>query len=66
VPLLSEAINACKPFGEQPDEERSGKADDVQVVAFDALDKGGAESLNGVSAGPTLPFAGRDVESSRV
>ena len=61
MPLLSEAINACKPFGEQADEERSRKADDVQVVALDALDEGGAEPLDGVCARPALPFARRDV-----
>jgi hypothetical protein len=38
---LAEAVDAREAGGEEADEEGGGEADDVQVVALDALDEGG-------------------------
>jgi hypothetical protein len=49
-------VDAGEAAGEQPNKERRREADDVQVVALDALDEGGARALDRVSAGPSLPL----------
>ena len=50
-----------EPLGEQADEQRAGKPDDVQVVALDPLDERRAEPLDRVGAGAPLPLAARQV-----
>ena len=44
----------------------AGKADDVQVVALDALDEPATKALDRVRAGPPLPLAARDVRGDRL
>src|SRR5688572_33274267 len=46
---------------EEAHQECGGEADDVQIVAFDAFDQTGAQTLDGVGARAALPFARRDV-----
>src|SRR5262245_46739162 len=47
--------------GKQAPERVDRQADDVQVVAFDAVDAPRADPLDRIPAGPALPFAGGDV-----
>src|SRR3954463_4845775 len=54
-----ESVHAGEALGEEPDEQGGGQADDVQVVALDPLDEGGAAALDGVAARAALPFEGR-------
>src|SRR5262245_19772050 len=55
------AVYARQAPGEEPDEQRRGEPDDVQVVALDPLDERGAEALDRVRPRPTLPLAARHV-----
>src|SRR6266851_4294230 len=57
----TEAVYPGKALGEQSDEERSGKPDDVQVVTCDALDQPGPSALDRVAAGAPFPLAGPNV-----
>src|SRR5438876_12149964 len=52
----AEAVHAREALGEQAHQERAGKPDHVQVVAFDALDERGADALDRVRAGSALPL----------
>src|SRR4051794_28357574 len=69
---LADRIKALEQFppigvlvGEQlrheVDQPLQRQADDVEVVALDALDEHGAGALDGVAAGAALPFAGAHV-----
>src|SRR4051794_40485233 len=60
---LSEAVDAGEPLGKEAHEERPGEADDIEIVAFDAVDERTAAALNRVSACAALPLAGCDVRS---
>src|SRR5205085_11474676 len=58
---LAEPVGAGEAGGEEADEEGRREADDVQVVALDAADEGGAPALDRVRARPALPPARRHV-----
>src|SRR5580700_10098733 len=51
------AVDAGKMPCKEPDEQGTGQADDVQIVAVDPLDETGAETLDRVGAGSPLPLA---------
>src|SRR5947209_12218798 len=57
----AEAVRAGEPRREQADEKGRGEADDVQVVAFDALDEARAEPLDRIRARTAFPLARREV-----
>ncbi len=48
-------------LGQQPDEQRGGKTDDVQVVALDPAHEPRAAALDRIGACAALPFAGGQV-----
>src|SRR4051794_39382253 len=48
--------------GDEIEQAREGKPDDVEVVALDARDEHGADALDGVAARTALPLARGDVE----
>ena len=55
--VSSRSRRAGEAVREQSHEQRGRQADDVQVVALDPLDEGGAEALDRVAAGAALPLA---------
>src|SRR5688572_7075069 len=57
----AEAVRAREALREEADEQRRRQADDVQVVALDLLDEGGAAALDRIPAGASLPLAVRQV-----
>src|SRR5919108_2334170 len=54
--FLAHAVGAGEAVGEEAHEERGGEADDVEIVAVDALDEGGAAALDRIAAGAALPL----------
>src|SRR5919108_3299169 len=60
-PRSADAVGAREAGREEADEERRREADDVQVVAFDALHEGGAAARDRVGARAVAPLARRDV-----
>src|SRR5262245_42491554 len=60
---LSVREHPGEPLGEKADEKSGGEPHDVQIVALDPLDEGGAGSLDRIAAGAPLPFAQREVGS---
>ena len=54
-PQLPEAVGAREALREEPDEQRGGQADDVEVVAFDPLDERRAAALDRVRRPPAPP-----------
>ena len=55
---LADSVGAREAVGEHADEEGRGKTDDIEVVALDALDEGGAAALDCIAARSALPLAG--------
>ena len=50
-------VGVREALGEEADEQGGREADDVQVVALDPFDEQGAEALDGVGAGASLPLS---------
>src|SRR6476620_11144691 len=57
----AEAVRSREALGQDLDQQGCRKADDVQVVTFDALDERRAEPLDRVAAGTPLPLAAAHV-----
>src|SRR5947209_12297305 len=58
---LTKAVQPGEALGEERDQRRRRKPDDVEVIALDALDERRAASLNRVPAGASFPFARREI-----
>src|SRR5262245_10491967 len=60
---LADAVGARKALRQETDQERGWEADDVQIVALDALDQGRAEPLDRIPARAALPLTAAHVVS---
>src|SRR5262245_38724390 len=59
--LLAEAVRAWEAGRQEVHEEPRWEADDVQVIALDALHQGRAQALDRIAARPVLPLAAAHV-----